>query len=298
MAKLGFLGLGIMGMPMARNLIKAGHEVALWSHSRAKAEELASVGGKATACATPREVAAAADCVFYCVGDSEMSRHVALGPDGLAAGARPGSTVADCSTIAPSASREIHKALADKGVHFLDAPCTGSKPGAENATLTFMIGGDKGVFERARPYFEVMGKLFYYCGGPGMGLHAKLTQNLVLANIMMGFNEGMILAAKAGVPPELMLEILNNSAAKSGLISYKAPFIMDRNFETNFSTKWMHKDVGMALDTGKQLNVPLPVTGITQQMFQAAVSCGFGDEDFCSTIKVLEEMTGVQVKKS
>jgi 3-hydroxyisobutyrate dehydrogenase/2-hydroxy-3-oxopropionate reductase len=108
----------------------------------------------------------------------------------------------------------------------------------------------------------------------------------------------MVLATKAGVPPELMLEILNNSAAKSGLISYKAPFIMDRNFETNFSTKWMHKDVGMALDTGKQLNVPLPVTGITQQMFQAAVSSGFADEDFCSTIKVLEELTGVEVKKS
>jgi 3-hydroxyisobutyrate dehydrogenase/2-hydroxy-3-oxopropionate reductase len=298
MAKLGFLGLGIMGLPMARNLLKAGHEVALWSHNRAKAEELASQNGSAAACATPRDVAARSECVFYCVGNSEMSRALALGPDGLLAGARPGTTVADCSTIAPSVSREIQGAFQSKGVHFLDAPCTGSKPGAEGATLTFMIGGDKGVFERAKPYFDAMGKLFYYCGGPGMGLHAKLTQNLVLANIMMGFNEGMVLATKAGVPPELMLEILNNSAAKSGLISYKAPFIMDRNFETNFSTKWMHKDVGMALDTGKQLNVPLPVTGITQQMFQAAVSRGFGDEDFCSTIKVLEGLTGVQVKKS
>jgi 3-hydroxyisobutyrate dehydrogenase/2-hydroxy-3-oxopropionate reductase len=298
MAKLGFLGLGIMGLPMARNLLKAGHEVAVWSHNKGKAEELASTGLSATACATPRDVAAASEYVFYCVGNSDMSRALALGPDGLLAGARPDTTVADCSTIAPSVSREIHGAFHSKGVHFLDAPCTGSKPGAENATLTFMIGGDKGVFERAKPYFEVMGKLFYYCGGPGMGLHAKLTQNLVLANIMMGFNEGMVLATKAGVPPELMLEILNNSAAKSGLISYKAPFIMDRNFETNFSTKWMHKDVGMALDTGKQLNVPLPVTGITQQMFQAAVSSGFADEDFCSTIKVLEEMTGVEVKKS
>jgi 3-hydroxyisobutyrate dehydrogenase/2-hydroxy-3-oxopropionate reductase len=298
MAKLGFLGLGIMGLPMARNLIKAGHEVALWSHNAGKAKELAAEGGKATACGTPREVAAACECVFYCVGDSQMSRTVALGPDGLLAGVKGGTTVADCSTIAPSVSREIHATFQGKGVHFLDAPCTGSKPGAENATLTFMIGGDKGVFERAKPHFEVMGKLFYYCGGPGMGLHAKLTQNLVLANVMMGFNEGIVLATKAGVPPELMLEILNNSAAKSGLISYKAPFVLDRNFVTNFSTKWMHKDVGMALDTGKQLNVPLPVTGITQQMFQAAISCGFGDEDFCSTIKVLEEIAGVEVKKN
>src|SRR5690349_8384202 len=227
-----------------------------------------------------------------------MSPAIALGSDGLIAGARPGTTIADCSTIAPSVSREIHTALENKGVPFLDAPCTGSKPGAENATLTFMIGGDKEVFERAKPYFETMGKLFYYCGGAGMGLHAKLTQNLVLANIMMAFNEGMVLATKAGVPPELMLEILNNSAAKSGLIAAKAPAILDRNFGTNFSTKWMHKDVGMALDTGKQLGVPLPVTGITQQMFQAAISKGFGEDDFCSTIRVLEDLTGIEVKKT
>jgi 3-hydroxyisobutyrate dehydrogenase-like beta-hydroxyacid dehydrogenase len=131
-----------------------------------------------------------------------------------------------------------------------------------------------------------------------MGLNAKLTQSLVLANIMEAFNEGMVLATKAGVPPELMLEVLNNSAAKSGLISFKAPYILDRNFTTNFSTKWMHKDIGMALDNGKRLGVPLPVTGITQQVFQAAISKGFGEEDFCSTIKLLEDLTGVEVKKT
>ena len=298
MAKLGFLGLGIMGLPMARNLVKSGHEVALWSHTRGKAEELAAESGHAKACGTPAEVAASADYIFYCVGDSGMSRDLALGSDGLLKGARPGTMIADCSTIAPSVSREIHAATSAKGVRFLDAPCTGSVPGATNGTLTFMIGGDQAVFDEARPHFEIMGKMFFYCGGPGMGLHAKLTQNLVLANVMMAFNEGMVLAAKAGVPPELMLDVLNNSAAKSGLISYKAPFILDRNFATNFSTKWMHKDVGMALDTGKQLGVPLPVTGITQQMFQAAVSRGYGDDDFCSTIKVLEEISGVEVKKS
>ena len=298
MAKLGFLGLGIMGAPMARNLIKSGHEVALWSHTRSKADELAAEARNANVCATPREVAAASEYIFYCVGDSEMSRALASGKDGLLEGASPGVTIADCSTIAPSVSREIHKACEAKGVQFLDAPCTGSKPGAENGTLTFMIGGDQAVFERAKPHFETMGKLFYYCGGPGMGLHAKLTQNLVLASIMMAFNEGIVLATKAGVAPELMLDILNNSAAKSGLVSFKAPFILERNFATNFSTKWMHKDIGMALDTGKQLGVPLPVTGITQQMFQAAISRGFGEEDFCSTIKVLEEMVGLEVKKS
>jgi len=299
MAKLGFLGLGIMGLPMARNLMKAGHAVTLWSNTFSKAQELAAQSeGKGKAVATPKEVGAASECVFYCVGDSAMSREVALGKDGLIAGAKPGTIIADCSTVSPETSTDIGNTLGAKGVHFLDAPCTGSKPGAEGGTLTFMIGGDQKVFERAKPWFEPMGKLFYYCGGSGMGLNAKLTQNLVLANIMEAFNEGMVLATKAGVAPELMLEILNNSAAKSGLISYKAPFILDRNFVTNFSTKWMHKDIGMALDNGKRLGVPLPVTGITQQLFQAAISQGFGEDDFCSTIKVLESFAAVEVKKT
>jgi 3-hydroxyisobutyrate dehydrogenase-like beta-hydroxyacid dehydrogenase len=297
MAKLGFLGLGIMGLPMARQLLKAGHDVALWSHTREKARSLAAEG-KGTACSTPREVAAASECVFYCVGDTDMSRRIAVGPDGLIEGARPGTVVADCSTIAPDASVEIGDPFHRKGAFFLDAPCTGSKPGAENATLTFMIGGDRDAFERTKPWFEVMGKLFYYCGEAGMGLKAKLTQNLVLANIMQAFNEGIVLSTKAGVAPELMLEILNNSAARSGLISFKAPYILDRNFNTNFSTKWMHKDVSMALDTGKQLDVPLPLTGLTQQLYQASISMGLGDEDFCSTIKLLEGWADVTVERS
>jgi 3-hydroxyisobutyrate dehydrogenase/2-hydroxy-3-oxopropionate reductase len=297
MAKLGFLGLGIMGMPMARHLIDAGHDVALWSHTRAKADELAQ-GGKAKVCATPREVAEHSESVFYCVGDTEMSRQVSIGKDGLLSAAKTGMVVADCSTVSPEVSLEIGEAFLAKGAFFLDAPCTGSRGGAEGGSLTFMIGGDQGAFERTRPYFECMGKLFYYCGGPGMGLAAKLTQNLILANIMMAFNEGIVLSTKAGLDPELMLEILNNSAAKSGLIAFKAPYIFARNFGVNFSTKWMHKDVGMALDSGKRHAVPLPLTGVTHQMFQAAISRGFSEDDFCSTIKVLEELTGVEVKKS
>jgi 3-hydroxyisobutyrate dehydrogenase/2-hydroxy-3-oxopropionate reductase len=270
LAKLGFLGLGIMGYPMARHLVQSaathGHEIALWSNTSAKAHELAKEGAvkeKAKVCASPKEVAANADYIFYCVGDTSMSREVALGKDGLIEGVRSGTIVADCSTIAPAVSREIGAAFAPKGAYFLDAPCTGSKPGAEKATLTFMIGGDQGAFERARPFFEIMGKLFYHCGGPGSGLQAKLTQNLVLANFFQAFAEGMVLAAKGGVAPQLMLEILDNSAAKSGLISFKAPFVLARNFETNFSTKWLHKDVGLALDSGRDLDVPLPITALT-----------------------------------
>ena len=285
-----------MGDPMARKLLAAGHEVALWSKSPGKAEAAATTG-KGAVCATPRDVAAASECVFYCVGDSAMSRDVAVGPDGLIDGAKPGTVIADCSTIAPSESRELHDAFAAKGVHFLDAPCTGSKPGAEGGTLTFMVGGDQKVFDRVKPWFEAMGKNFYFCGGPGMGLEAKLTQNLILANIMQALSEGMVLATKAGVKPELMLDILNKSAAKRGLMAFKAPYILDRNFVTNFSTKWMHKDVSMALDSGKANSVPLPITAVTQQMFQAAIAQGLGDSDFCSTIQVLEGWAGVKVTK-
>lgn len=284
-----------MGAPMARRLLQAGHEVALWSHTAGKAEKLAGEG-KGTACGSPREVAERSECVFLCVGNTAMSHDVLLGSHGVIEGAAAGRIVADASTISPEGSRRIGEEFARRGVHFLDAPCTGSTPGATNGTLTFMIGGDKEVFERAKPWFEPMGKLFYYCGGPGMGLQAKLTQNLVLANIMQAFSEGIVLSTKAGVDPELMLQILDNSAAKSGLISYKAPFVLKRDFGTNFSTKWMHKDIGLAVESGEQLSVPMPLTAITQQMLRAAIATGYGDADFCSMIRTEEKWAGVEVK--
>jgi 3-hydroxyisobutyrate dehydrogenase-like beta-hydroxyacid dehydrogenase len=294
MAKLGFLGLGLMGYPMARNLLRAGHEVAVWSNTSEKARKLAA-DEKGTLCATPREVASLADVMFLCVGDTAMAHEVILGAEGLIQGVRSGSVVVDCSTIAVAESRRIGAALKAKGVDFLDAPVTGSTPGAEGGNLTFMIGGDEQVFARIRPLLDPMGKKIYFCGGAGMGLQAKLTQNLVLSNILMAFNEGMVLATKGGVDPKLMLEILDNSAAKSGLISYKAPFVFARNFTTNFSVKWMHKDIGLMLESGKELGVPLSLTGLTQQLFQTAIASGLGDEDFCSTIKVLENLVGLEV---
>jgi len=295
MAKLGFLGLGLMGYPMARNLLRAGHSVALWSHNPAKAGQLAEAE-KGTACDTPRQVAENADYIFLCVGDTSMVRQVILGEDGLIHGVRPGTVVADASTISPSESRKIGEALQSKGVDFLDAPCTGSTPGAEGGTLTFMIGGDHAVFEKTKPFLEPMGKRLYYCGGPGMGLQAKLSQNLILSNILMAFNEGMVLATKGGVDPKLMLDILENSAAKSGLISYKAPFVFRRDFQANFSVKWMDKDIGLMLESGKELGVPLLLTSLTRQLFQTAIAGGHGDEDICSTIKTLEDLVGVEVK--
>lgn len=297
MAKLGFLGLGIMGYPMARHLLEAGHEVGLWSNTMEKAEKLAAAhAATAKVCATPKEVAENADIIFFCVGDTQMSEDLILGAEGLAAGAKAGTIIVDASTVAASHSPKMRDALAPKGVGYLDAPVTGSKPGAEGGTLTFMVGGDEAVFQKAKPFMEIMGKQIFYCGTHGMGTNAKLTQNLVLSNILQAFNEGIVLSTKAGVDPKLMLEILDKSAAKSGLINFKAPFVFARNFETNFSVKWMHKDIGLMMESARDLNVPLPLTGLTQQMFRAAIAQGHGDEDICSTIKVLEGWTGVEVK--
>jgi 3-hydroxyisobutyrate dehydrogenase-like beta-hydroxyacid dehydrogenase len=294
-AKLGFLGLGIMGGPMAQHLVTGGHTVSVWSHNQKKAKDLAASAG-ATYCATPAEVAQNSDCAFLCVGDTAMSRGVILGEKGLVKGAKKGFVVVDCSTVSPSESTKMAAELESLGMEFLDAPCTGSKAGAEGGTLTFMIGGKKEVFEKTKPYFEAMGKLLYYCGESGMGLRAKLTQNLILGNLLQAFNEGLVLSTKAGVAPELMLDILNNSAARSGLISAKAPMVFKRDFSTNFSVKWLEKDVGLALDLGSEIGVPLLLTGLTQQLFKTAMAKGYGEDDICGSIRVLEETAGCEVK--
>ena len=284
-----------MGYPMARNLLRAGHRVALWSNTGAKAKQLAEEE-KGVACDSPKQVAEQSDYIFLCVGDTQMSENVLTGKNGVMEGAKEGTVVADASTIAPSASRAIGEKLGSKGIHYLDTPCTGSTPGATAGTLTFMIGGKREIFDKTKPFLDAMGKQFYYCGGPGAGLEAKLTQNLILSNIMQAFNEGIVLSTKAGIPPELMLEILNNSAAKSGLIAYKAPFVFKRDFTANFSTKWMHKDIGLALDSAQDHSVPLPVTSVTRQMFQAAISEGYGEVDMCSTVRVEERWAGIEVR--
>src|SRR5260370_5122100 len=194
-----------MGHLMARNLLRAGHRVALWSNTAAKAQELAKTGD-GIFCQTPADVGAQADYVFLCVGDSAMSQKCILGENGIASKAKKGTVVVDASTIAPEVSRQISVELSKIGISFLDAPCTGSKPGADAGTLTFMIGGEQAVFEAAKPFLEAMGKQFYYCGGARMGLLAKLTQNLVFCNILQAFNEGIVVRTKAGVDPAVLVQ--------------------------------------------------------------------------------------------
>lgn len=289
-----------MGGPMARNLLRAGHEVALWSYSAGKAEQLAGGNKSATACSTPAEVAARSECVFLCVGDTKMSADVILGPEGLAqATSRPPGaerlTIVDCSTVSPTHSRSVSAELAKRGIDFLDAPCSGSKAGAEGASLTFMVGGDEQVFLRVKPYLEAMGKQLYHCGGAGMGLQAKLSQNMIVGSLLQAFNESFVLSTKAGVPPRLMLEIINNSAARSGLVSAKAPMVFARDFEPNFSVKWLEKDMALMLESAAELNVPVPVTALSRQLLRAAIAKGYGEDDMAGSIRVLEELAGCEV---
>ena len=296
MAKLGFLGLGIMGGPMARNLLRAGHDVAVWSHTSAKAEALGSVGAKA--CTEPAEVAGMSECVFVCVGDTGMSREVILGEKGLSSGKSGDLTIVDCSTISPTESRQMASELQQRGIAFLDAPCSGSKAGAEGATLTFMVGGREAVYKKVLPYLEAMGKSFYYCGESGMGLQAKLSQNMILGNLLQAFNESFVLSTKGGVDPNLMLEIINNSAARSGLVALKAPLVFARNFDPNFSVKWLEKDMALMLESASELNVPAPLTALSQQMLRAAIAKGYGEDDIGGSIRVLEDLAGCTVVPS
>jgi 3-hydroxyisobutyrate dehydrogenase-like beta-hydroxyacid dehydrogenase len=296
LANIGFLGLGIMGMPMTLRLIKAGHRLTVWSHSFDKAQRFAKENGCDLA-STPAEVARKSETIFICVGDTAMSRDVILGENGLVEAAQPDCLIVDCSTISPTASKEIAVELGKRQIRFLDAPCTGSKAGAESGTLSFMIGGDEAVFEEARSLFEVMGQRMYYCGEHGKGLHAKVTQNLILGNIIQAFNEGLVLSTKGGVSPEVMIDIINNTGARSGYVAAKAESVLRGDFSTTFSVRWLEKDLGLALAVGATLTTPLPVTAASQQQLRAAIALGYGDEDVSGSIRVLEDMAVCRVRR-
>jgi 3-hydroxyisobutyrate dehydrogenase-like beta-hydroxyacid dehydrogenase len=286
-----------MGQGMAQRLIKASHNVTVWSHNLEKAAEFSKVHSCSLA-QTPADVARKSQACLVCVGDTNMSRDVIVGRSGLIEGAASGSLIVDCSTISPAASKQIGAKLAEKGIRFLDAPCTGSKAGAESGTLSFMVGGDRGVFEEARPLLMAMGQTLYYCGGPGLGLHAKVTQNLVLGNIVEAFNEGLVLSTKGGVDPEVMIEILNNTGARSGYVAAKANSVLQREFSPTFSVRWLEKDLGLALEVGADLGVPLPATSASQQQLRLARAMGYGEEDICGSIRALEQITSCEVRSA
>jgi 3-hydroxyisobutyrate dehydrogenase-like beta-hydroxyacid dehydrogenase len=293
--RLGFIGLGIMGYPMAENLLKAGHALTVFNRNGAKAEALAKSGiskSAATVAASPAEVGRRATIIFLCVGDTQAVEEVC---GSLLQGAQPGSVVVDASTISPDASRALAEQFRERGIHFLDAPCTGSKSGALGATLTFMVGGDKEAFTRVEPYLALMGKKIFHVGANGAGLQIKLTQNLIGALTMQAMAEGFVLARKAGLSPSVVLEVLQASVARNPMIEGKLPLVLNRRFEPHFSLKWMHKDLTLMLESARRLEVPLPATALVHEMFGAGVAMGHGEEDFASAVKLLEVMAGVEV---
>ena len=298
--KLGFIGLGIMGFPMAENLLKAGYSVTVFNRTRQRAEKLATRG--AVVADSPAEVARQARVIFLCLGDSDSVCQVAesllngVQPAGVQpAGIQPGSVVVDCSTISPAVSRQLAERFRERGVEFLDAPCSGSKAGATNGTLTFMVGGELDALERVDSYLQAMGKKIFYLGGHGMGLQAKLTQNLIAALIFQAMAEGFVLARKAGLSPSAVLEVLQASVARTPLIDAKLPQVLARSFEPNFSLKWMYKDLGLMLESGRDLHVPLPATALVHELLGASVAMGHGEEDFAAAITLLEHLAGVEV---
>jgi len=291
---VGFIGLGIMGHPMALNLVKAGFQVSVFNRTREKAEELEKAGARVAS--NPADAARDADFVMSIVSDSAASEEVMLGKEGVLQTVKPGAIVIDSATISPVVSRKLACHAAGKQASFLDAPVTGSKHGAEKGELTFMIGGEREVFERAMPVLKVLGKKHIYCGMHGAGLSAKLAQNVIQSTMLEIFCEGFVLATKAGVKPETMFEIVQSSMARAALTDFKAPFIFKGDFTPYFPLKWMHKDVTLAMEAAFAQGVPMPVAAAVKEVYGAAKAQGKGDLDYVAVITFLEALAGVKVR--
>jgi 3-hydroxyisobutyrate dehydrogenase-like beta-hydroxyacid dehydrogenase len=291
---VGFIGLGIMGQPMALNLVKAGFQVSVFNRTREKAAELEKAGARVAS--SPGDAARDADFVMSIVSDSAASEEVMLGKEGVLQTLKPGAIVIDSATISPVVSRKLACHTAGKQASFLDAPVTGSKHGAEKGELTFMIGGEREVFERAMPVLKVLGKKHIYCGTHGAGLSAKLAQNVIQSTMLEIFCEGFVLATKAGVRPETMFEIVQSSMARAALTDFKAPFIFKGDFTPYFPLKWMHKDVTLAMEAAFAQGVPMPTAAAVKEVYGAAKAQGHGDLDYAAVITFLEALAGVKVR--
>jgi 3-hydroxyisobutyrate dehydrogenase-like beta-hydroxyacid dehydrogenase len=291
---IGFIGLGIMGQPMALNLLKAGHKLTVYNRTPGKREPLKQAGAQVAS--TPVAAAKNADFVVIIVTDSAAVEEVVLGKDGILGTVASGAIVIDSSTISPEVSRKMACHVAGQGASWLDAAVTGSKHGAEKGELTFMVGGDRQTFERALPILQTLGKKHIYCGQNGMGLSAKLAQNTIQATMLEIFCEGLVLAAKAGVAPETMLEILQSSLARAALTDFKAPFIFKGDFTPYFPLKLMHKDLELAMEAAFAHNVPMPTLAAVKEVYSAAKAQGKGNLDYAAVITFLEGLAGVQVR--
>jgi 3-hydroxyisobutyrate dehydrogenase-like beta-hydroxyacid dehydrogenase len=289
MAKVAFIGLGVMGFPMAGHLAKkGGHEVTVYNRTGAKAEKwVAAHGGRAAP--TPRQAAEGAEFVFSCVGNDEDLRSVTTGKDGAFAGMAKGATFIDNTTASALAARELHAAAKEKGVGFLDAPVSGGQAGAENGTLTVMVGGDQAVFDKARPVIDAYAKMVGLMGGPGAGQLTKMVNQICIAGLVQGLSEGIHFAKRAGLDVEKVIGVISKGAAQSWQMENRYKTMDAGKFDFGFAIDWMRKDLGICLDEAKRNTARLPVTALVDQFYADVQAMGGGRFDTSSLIARLEK---------
>ena len=292
MANLGFIGLGVMGGQMVNRLLDKGHAVIGYNRTRSKAEWLIQKGMKWGA--TPREVAASADVTFAMVTNAAALAAVTEGADGMLAGIGAGKTFVDMSTVSPSVSRALAAKVREKGADMIDAPVSGSVITLQLGKLSLMVGGRRETFERLKPLLEDIGPKVTYVGDNGKALSMKIATNLSLAVQMLAFSEGVLLAEKSGIARETAVEVLTHSAVASPMIQYRGPFVLKMPDEAWFDVNMMQKDMLLALEMGRQLDVPLPTTAVTNEFLTAARAMGWVKQDFAVVFDVLARMSGVQ----
>jgi 3-hydroxyisobutyrate dehydrogenase-like beta-hydroxyacid dehydrogenase len=280
---VGFIGLGLMGNPMARNLLKAGFPLVVWNRTKARADELIREGAKFGT--SPRDTAAQVDVLFMIVSDPPAVEEIMWGAEGALAGLRRGSTLIDSSTISPDLARSEGAACAEKGVDFLDAPVTGGDWGAKKGELIFMIGGKPEVFERMKPVFEAMGKKFFLLGPNGAGQTVKLAMNLILALEVEALAEALALVTKAEIPGEKLVEVMQSSMARAGVLDVKAPSMLKNEFPASFPLRLMHKDIRLALELATKEGVDLPAGTAAFATYSAVKDASKDDPDYAAVAR-------------
>src|ERR671910_586913 len=287
--RVGFIGLGIMGMPMARNLMDSGYELTVHNRSPEKAEELGKEG--AAVAATPREVAENSEVVITMLPDSPQVREVVAAEDGVLEGISEGALLIDMSTISPVVTEELAEAVKEKGASMLDAPVSGGDVGAIEGTLSIMVGGEEGDFERARPLFDVMGKTVTHVGPTGAGQVTKAANQIVVALTIEAVSEALVLGSAGGVSPEKILDVLGGGLAGNKVMEVKREKFLSHTFDPGFRSELHHKDLGIALAAGREYGVVLPVTAIVDQMLLEMKKKGWGGEDHSALLRVIEDLS-------
>jgi 3-hydroxyisobutyrate dehydrogenase-like beta-hydroxyacid dehydrogenase len=291
MSHLGFIGLGVMGGRMVQRLLHAGHTVTGYNRTQAKAQWLLDLGMQWGA--TPRAVTQAVDVVFTMVSNTEALQAVMGGAEGIMAGLRPRTIVIDMSTVSPAASRALAVQVAASGGRMLDAPVSGSVITLESGKLSIMVGGERAVYERVRPILLDIGPKVIYVGENGLAVCMKVATNLSLAVQMLAFSEGVLLAEKSGIARQTAVEVLLNSVIASPMVQYRGPFVLGLPEEAWFDVNMMQKDLLLALEMGRALDVPLPTTAVTNELLTAARGLGLAREDFAVLFQVLARLSGL-----